>query len=246
MFFIEKTTDLNSETFNEKTEYYIIPKFGPQGGYLRKLSSEIRGSKFHEVEMIRDRTGQNLIDAVIFQKYFALTVCNALESRFEDNHIMTAFKVLAPITMSSTQISLANWGVLDLELLCGQYEVKRKFGGRKIHPLIKSVAIKREFFAFKLQVTTDWLDKSFKDVWSMIIWNPTLKMKYENLLVLAEIARVQCISTVSCEILFLVQNCIKTKQRNRMMTSNLESVLRIALEGPTEDCHKIINKVIGI
>ena len=71
-------------------------------------------------------------------------------------------------------------------------------------------------------------------------------MKYENLLVLAEIGKVQCISTVSCEITFLVQNCIKTKQQNKMMTSNLESVLRIALEGPIEDCHKIINKVIGI
>ena len=60
--------------------------------------------------MIRDRLGQNLMDAVTFQKYFALTVCNALESRFEDNHIMTTFKVLAPINMSSRQINLANWG----------------------------------------------------------------------------------------------------------------------------------------
>jgi hypothetical protein len=80
----------------------------------------------------------------------------------------------------------------------------------------------------------------------MITWNHTLKVKYENLLVLAEIARVQCISTASCERAFSVQNCIKTKQKNRMLTKNLESVLRVALEGPIEDYFDIINEAIGI
>jgi len=80
----------------------------------------------------------------------------------------------------------------------------------------------------------------------MITWNHTLKIKYENLLVLAEIARVQCISTASCERAFSVQNCIKTKQRNRMLIKNLESVLRVALEGPIEDYFDIINEAIGI
>ena len=131
---------------------------------MRRLSSEIRGGEFHKVEMIRDRTRQDLMDAVAFQKHFALAVCNALESRFEDNHIMTTFKVLAPINMLSRQIGLDNLGVVDLELLCGQYELEHEISGKKISPLINSVAIKREFFTFKLQAITDWLDKSFKDV----------------------------------------------------------------------------------
>jgi hypothetical protein len=113
-----------------------------------------------------------------------------------------------------------------------QYGIEREIGGRKIPPLVNSSAIKREFFVFKLQATMDWLDKSFKDVWSMITWNHTLKVKYGNLLVLVEITRVQCISTTSYERAFSVQNCIKIKQRNRMLTKNLESVLRVALEGP--------------
>ena len=41
------------------------------------------------------------MDTVTFQKHFALVVCNELQSRFEDNHIMTTFKVLAPINMPS-------------------------------------------------------------------------------------------------------------------------------------------------
>jgi len=45
--------------------------------------------------------------------------------------------------------------VVELELLCGQYGVEREIGGRKIPPLVNSITIKREFFAFKLQATTN-------------------------------------------------------------------------------------------
>jgi len=115
--------------------------------------------------------------------------------------------------------------VVDLKLLCGQYGVERKIEGRKIVPLINYVVIKREFFTFKLQATADWLDKIFKNVWSMITWNYTLEVKYKYLLVLVEIAREQCVGTVTCEKAFSEQNCIKTKHMNRMMTKTLESVL---------------------
>ena len=80
----------------------------------------------------------------------------------------------------------------------------------------------------------------------MIIWNHTLKVKYENLLVLAEIARVQCISTASYEGAFSIKNYLKTKQRTRMLIKNLESVLQIALEVLIDNCYEIISEAIGI
>ena len=46
--------------------------------------------------MIQYRTRQYLVDVVVFLKYFVLAICNALQYRFEDNHIMTTFKVLGP------------------------------------------------------------------------------------------------------------------------------------------------------
>jgi len=113
ILFIEENTDLNCEIFNEQTGYHILPEFGPQGRYLRRFPNEIRGGKFHDVDMIRDRTEQDLIKAMTFQKQFALAVCNALECRFEDNHIMAAFKVLGLTNMPSKQVGLANWGWLN-------------------------------------------------------------------------------------------------------------------------------------
>ena len=45
-----------------------------------------------------------------FQKQLALAMCNVLESTFEDNYIMTTFKVLGPSNMQSKQVGLINWG----------------------------------------------------------------------------------------------------------------------------------------
>lgn len=52
MLFIEETTKLNSKTFNEQTGYHILLEFGPREGYLKILSSDIKGGKFHDVEII--------------------------------------------------------------------------------------------------------------------------------------------------------------------------------------------------
>ena len=66
------------------------------------------------------------MDTVTFQKHFALVVCNELQSRFEDNHIMTTFKVLVPINMPSRQIGLGNYGAVDLELLYANMKLNAK------------------------------------------------------------------------------------------------------------------------
>lgn len=246
MLFIEERSDLNVCTFNEDSGYHVIPDFGPEGGYLKRLSSQIRGNWYHGVEMIRDRIGRDLEEALDFQKAYAQAVIDALESRFEDNGIMNAFKVLNPCNMPSKSVGLGSWGVVDLEVLCSHYGKEQELNGKKFSPLINPDAVKREFFSFKIQATTDWMQKNFRDLWSMISWNSSLQVKYSNLLILAEIASVQCVSTASCERAFSVQNCIKSKFRNRLKTQHLECVMRIALEGPQEGCDSLLLDAIGL
>jgi hypothetical protein len=50
----------------------------------------------------------------------------------------------------------------------------------------------------------EWGDKNFKDLWGMITWNHALQAQYPNLLILAELAHVQCVSTTTCERAFSV------------------------------------------
>jgi hypothetical protein len=68
----------------------------------------------------------------------------------------------------------------------------------------------------------------------MITWNHALQAQHPNLLILAKLAHMQCVSTTTCECAFSVQNLIKTKVRNRLGSKNLEAMRQIALEGPDE------------
>ena len=52
---------------------------------------------------------QDLMIIVAFEKHFVFIIYNALEARFEDNHIISIFKMLGPINMPSKQVVLVNW-----------------------------------------------------------------------------------------------------------------------------------------
>jgi hypothetical protein len=69
----------------------------------------------------------------------------------------------------------------------------------------------------------------------MITWNHALEARYLNLLILAKLAHVQCVSTATCERAFSVKKLIKTKVRNRLSSRNLNAMLRIALEEQDEE-----------
>ena len=66
MLYIVNSTDLNQDTINANVSYHVIPQYGPPGGYLQRLSSEIRGSRYHSVDMIRDPNGIDLEEALNF------------------------------------------------------------------------------------------------------------------------------------------------------------------------------------
>ena len=179
-------------------------------------------------------------EALAFQKIYAEAVCRALEARFSDNDIISVFSILNPSNMPSKRVGLNSWGVTELELFLKRYGVQKDLDGKIISPLVDSDVCRREFFNFKLQASLDWNDKTSKDLWAMVTWNEPLQVKYANILLLAEIARCQCVSTATCERVFSIQNVIKTKQRNKLGTKHLDVVLRVALEGPQDDYDHIL------
>lgn len=117
MYFVIDSCDLNQDTFNSSSGYLLLPQFGPPSGYLQRLSSEIRGSKFHSIDLIRDHLGRDLESALEFQKTYSEAVWCALEARFVDNDIISCFKILNPLYMPRRQVGLASWGVVELNML---------------------------------------------------------------------------------------------------------------------------------
>jgi len=47
MMFIVDSCDLNIDVFNESTSYHVLPNYGRDGGYLKRLQSQVRGNMFH-------------------------------------------------------------------------------------------------------------------------------------------------------------------------------------------------------
>jgi hypothetical protein len=119
MCFLVDACDLNHDTFNPSLRFHVILEFGPPGGFLRRLSSEFRGSKFHSVDMIWDPSGVNLKVALdlSFQRLYAQVVCDALENRFVDNDLIDCFKILSPTNLPQRQVGLSSYGVVQLDLL---------------------------------------------------------------------------------------------------------------------------------
>lgn len=74
----------------------------------------------------------------------------------------------------------------------------------------------------------------------------TLQLKYVNLCVLVDIARVQYISTTQCEQAFSIQSCIKTKICNDLQTKNLECIICVAIEGMSVVCGFILIQAIAL
>jgi hypothetical protein len=104
--------------------------------------------------------------------------------------------------LSQRQVGLSSYGVVQLDLLLKHYGEEKHIGGTTYPPLVTAATCKQEFFAFKVQGSCEWSDCTFEDLWTSISWSPSLKLKFPNLLTLADIARCQCVSTATCERVF--------------------------------------------
>jgi hypothetical protein len=92
MLFVEERIDLNACTFNEDSGYHVLPDFGLEGGYLKRLASQIHGSWLHGIKMHRNRIVSDLEEAIHFQKEYAKAVILTLEGRFEDNELLVLLR----------------------------------------------------------------------------------------------------------------------------------------------------------
>ena len=83
MLYVIENIDLNQETFNFNTNYHVISNHGPPNGYLQMLPNEIRGAKYHYIEIIREPSDIDLKHALAFQKIICLTYLQYLKGYFK-------------------------------------------------------------------------------------------------------------------------------------------------------------------
>jgi hypothetical protein len=83
------STNLNANTFNKRTRFYILLDYWPHKGYLKKLSSKIRGGKYHNVQMVHDCIQTNLESVLASVEVMIL----GLENGFDNHGIVVSFKI---------------------------------------------------------------------------------------------------------------------------------------------------------
>ncbi|MCO5595873.1 hypothetical protein L7F22_049924 [Adiantum nelumboides] len=219
--------------------YPIIPDYGPSKGLLYELRASMRGPRFRSIELTRDQNGLDLDLALNFQKAFTTHMIESMRERFDDNSIIGHFKLLSPSCYPPSKDfrkDLKNFGAQELEKLEKFYrEAKKLKGGELIANLVDPIQLRKDFQTFKFQAFNEWRGWNFKNTWGYIGSNETLREKYGMLLVLAQIALVQCCSTAICKRGFSVQNVIKNKLRNLLTTKSMRTLMRISLEGPPLD-----------
>ena len=71
--------------------------------------------------MMYDGLNWDLEEALYFQKKYTKAVINANEAQFEDNGILSVFKLLNSYNMPSKWKDLFNWDAIKLMVLCLYY-----------------------------------------------------------------------------------------------------------------------------
>ena len=80
-----------------------------------KAQAEIRGSKFHSVDMVQDPSGVNLEVALFFRRLYAQAICDVLENRFVDNDLIDCSKILSLTNLPQRQVGLSSYRVVQLD-----------------------------------------------------------------------------------------------------------------------------------
>ncbi|KAL3700774.1 hypothetical protein R1sor_018796 [Riccia sorocarpa] len=120
--------------------------------------------------------GHDIEVAFGFQKHFATALIAALQDRFQDNNIVSCFKIFNPREVPSTPMGMRDWGSSELEQLLRFYsENKVLETGKPMEAQVTAGAVKGEFRAFKIQCMIEWRDKDFHSVAHVMSFSPSFQ-----------------------------------------------------------------------
>ena len=138
---------------------------------------------------------------------FLSNLIKNLQDRFDDKSAIAAFDVFNPAKLPPLLNNPSNIAEFN------------EYGNQQIEELSKQYQ--------------ELLPVKHREVVSDLCVNPTITAIFPIMSVLAKICRVVPVHTADVERTFSQMKLIKTRIRNRMQEKTLDSLLRIAIEGPT-------------
>ena len=100
-----------------------------------------------------------------------------------------------------------------------------------MNPDVDHAECTSEWEDLKRLFVNNFSNTSMRQMTNLLCTDSSLQDMYPQLSKLASIAALVPVSTADCERTFSTMNRVKTKLRNRMKTSTLDSLIRISMEG---------------
>ena len=123
----------------------------------------------------------------------------------------------------------------SLELLHGNKELKvltEWFGDKLLQAECDVEKLPGEWRDFKKCVSNNFSEKSYLDLYQMLLTKKPYRDSFKNILHLVQILFSLPISSANCERAFSAQKRIKSSTRSSMSTSRLSDLIVISTEGP--------------
>ena len=93
-------------------------------------------------------------------------------------------------------------------------------------------AIPSQWLSMKVLVHSQFMDKSYNDLWATLLTKAPYKDDLKDILLLFEILLVLPLSAAQCERAISAQNRIKNCRRASLASQTTEDLIRISAEGP--------------
>lgn len=177
------------------------------------------------------------------------TTLKEMKSRFENllgsnksvgaQKAVNAFKVFNHDTWPLCKRELVHWGNVDIDVLCEWFQEPLESAGCNVN------MVQTEWRQVKVLVANTFRDKSYLDLWQILLTKDPYKDDFSNLLHVVRIMLTLPISSAECERSFSAQKRIKSDVRSSLSVQRLSDLILISSEGPELadfDPEKSVNK----
>lgn len=201
---------------------------------LKELNQQLLTSDSYcekELQQTSDNARQAFINSG--QAFLAKLIEN-LQERFpsETLDICKALDIVVnPQSLPHTAADIAAHGIDALNKLVENYGQQKAVGDRNVDPLIDPEVTRADYLQFKFLLNTNRL-LNMQEFSKKFLTDEGLCEQFPTFTALANIALTIPVSSAACERGFSCQNRIKTGLRNRLSEQNLDSLMKVAIEGP--------------
>ncbi|XP_067668254.1 zinc finger protein 862-like [Haliotis asinina] len=224
------------ETITSMKQDYIPGGLYEKFGLCIESQENLTGPiKFQGIEM----TGSVGVAKEELNKHVASTVditIKELESRFENllgsntnegaQGAVKSFKVFNHDTWPESKRELVHFGNHEIDVLCDWFRVPLVSAGCNVE------ALQTEWRQMKVFVANTFKDKSYSDLWQILLSKDPYKTDFCNILHIVRIMLTLPISSAECERAFSAQKRIKSDVRSCLSVQRLSDLILISSEGP--------------